>query len=112
MSASESDEAVGYMRPPKASRWREGQSGNPKGARKRTLLNGVETIDRLFAEQVDIVEHGVQRRMSVFEAILLRLWMKEIAGDRRAAVVRLKYEEFVPKPTGAPETIIRDVDKE
>jgi hypothetical protein len=82
MSASQDDDAVGYKRPPKASRWKKGKSGNPKGGRKRTLLNGVETIDRLFAEQIDIVEHGVRRRVSVLEAILLRLWAKEIARPR------------------------------
>jgi hypothetical protein len=112
MSASQGDGAVGYKRPPKASRWKKGQSGNPRGGRKRTLLNGVETIDRLFAEQIDIVEDGVKRRVSVLEAILLRLWAKEIAGSKRAAAVRLKYEEFIPKPTGPPEIIIRDVDEE
>jgi hypothetical protein len=103
MNASQDDDVVGYKRPPKAAQWKKGTSGNPKGGRKCTLLNGVE---------IDIVEHGVKRRVSVLEAILLRLWAKEIAGNKRAAAVRLKYEEFVPKPTGAPEIIIRKVDRE
>jgi hypothetical protein len=108
---SRDDEAIGYKRPPKASQWKKGQSGNPKGGRKHTMLNAVETIDRLFAKQIDIVEHGMKRRISVLEAILLRLWANEIAGDKRAAAVRLKYEEFVPKPTGPPKIILRDVDE-
>jgi hypothetical protein len=73
--------------PPKAWRWKKGQSGNPRGSRKRTSLNVVETIDRAFAEQIDIFEHGVRHRVSVFEAILLRVWAKEIAGSTRAAAV-------------------------
>ncbi len=52
-------------------------------------------IDALFAEQIDIIENGVSRRVSVFEAILLQLWIKEMSGDKRAIAVRLMYQEFV-----------------
>ena len=112
MSAPQDDDKVGYKRPPRATRWKKGQSGNPRGSRKRASLNVVETIDRAFAQQIDIIENGVRRRLSVFEAILLRVWAKEIAGSARAAAVRLKYEEFVPKPTAPPKIIIREVDDE
>jgi hypothetical protein len=32
--------------------------------------------------------------VSVFEAIFLQLWRKEMAGDKRATTVQLKYQEF------------------
>jgi len=110
MSDPRDDEAVGYKRPPKASRWPKGQSGNPRGGRKRTLPNSVATIDRMFAKQIDIVEDGITRRVSVLQAIVMRLWAQEIAGSARAAALRLKYEEFVPKPTGSPKIILREID--
>ena len=52
-------------------------------------------IDAVFAEQIDIIEDGVPRRVTVFAAILLQLWIKEMAGNKRAIAVRLKYQEFV-----------------
>jgi hypothetical protein len=112
MSARQDDDAVGYRRPPLATRWKKGRSGNPKGRRKHASLGVVKTIDRKFAEEIDIIENGVKRRVSVFEAILLRIWAKEMAGDKRAAAVRMQYQELVPKPTEPPEIIIREVDDE
>ena len=42
---------VGYGRPPKGTRWKKGQSGNP-GAKKRrpAAVATVEIIDRLFVK--------------------------------------------------------------
>jgi hypothetical protein len=40
------------------------------------------------------MENGVSRRVTVFEAILYQLWIKEMAGHKRAIAVRLKYQEF------------------
>jgi hypothetical protein len=66
----------------------------------------VALIDELFKEQIAIVENGVSRRVSVFEAILLQLWLNEMAGDKRAMAARLKYQEFIAKQSGPPEFII------
>ena len=112
MSARQNDEAVGYGRPPIATRWRKGLSGNPKGRRKKTSLVVVKTIDRMFAKEIDIVESGVKRRVSVFEAILLRVWTKEMEGGKRAAAVRMQYQELLPRPTEPREIIIREVDED
>jgi Family of unknown function (DUF5681) len=95
MSLRQKDGEVGYKRPPKSTQWKKGQCGNPKRQYKRASKGIVEIIDALFEEQIDIRENGVPRRVSVFEAVLLQLWMKEMAGDKRAIAVRLKYQEFV-----------------
>jgi Family of unknown function (DUF5681) len=103
MSLRQKDGEVGYKRPPKSTQWKKGQCGNPKRQYKRASKGIVEIIDALFEEQIDIRENGVPRRASVFEAVLLQLWMKEMAGDKRAIAVRLKFQEFVAsqgKPGG------------
>jgi hypothetical protein len=110
MSATRGDDTVGYRRPPKATQWRQGQSGNPKGRRKRGSLDIVGFIDRKLAEPIDIVENGASRRMSILEAILLRLWAKEMAGSKRAAAVRMKFQELIPPSTKPREIIIRELD--
>jgi hypothetical protein len=103
MSLRQKDGEVGYKRPPKSTQWKKGQCGNPRRQYKRAPKGTVEMIDAVFEEQIDIIENGVPRRVSVFEAILLQLWMTEMSGNKRAIAVRLKYQEFVAsqgKPGG------------
>jgi hypothetical protein len=85
---------VGYGRPPKETRWKKGQSGNPKRRYPARSHNTVEMIDRFFSTQVGLSVNGEEKKVSTLEAIILQLWLREIAGDRRALDVRLKYEAF------------------
>ena len=94
MNLRQKDYEVGYKRPPQHTQWKKGQCGNPKRQYKRAPKGTVALIDAAFAEQVGIVENGVSRRVSVFEAILIELWIKEMSGDKRAIAVRLKHQEF------------------
>ena len=91
---------VGYKRPPKSTQWQKGQCGNPERQYKRAVKGTIELVDEAFADQIDIVENGEARRVSVFEAILMQLWIKEMSGDKRATAVRLKYQEFVARQNG------------
>ena len=100
MTDRKAPSAVGYKRPPKNTQWQKGQCGNPKRQYKRAVNGTIELIDEAFADQIDIVENGEARQVSVFEAILMQLWFKEISGDTRATAVRLKYQEFVAGQNG------------
>lgn len=91
---------VGYGRPPKHTRWTKGQCGNPKRIRMRTAKPIVELIDEFFADEIGIVENGVTRRVSNFEAVVLQLWIKAMAGNKRAMNVWLKYSEFAASRGG------------
>ena len=112
MSLRQKDYKVGYKRPPQHTQWKKGQCGNPKRQYKRAPKGTVALIDAQFEKQVDMVENGASRRVSVFEAILLQLWRKEMAGDKRATTVRLKYQEFVSQQGGPNEFIIQRVSGE
>ena len=85
---------VGYGRPPVHTRWKKGRSGNPKRMRKRTRKSGIEMIDEFFAGEIKIVERGMSRKVTNFEAILMQLWRKVIADKKRALKVLLRYREF------------------
>ncbi len=79
----EGDYEVGYGRPPKRSRFKPGQSGNPKGRPKgrkniHTILE--ETLFRL----VTITENGRKRKVPAIEALFLSLLRKSLDGDMRA----------------------------
>jgi Family of unknown function (DUF5681) len=94
MNPPQDDDAAGYRRPPKQTRWKKGQSGNPNRRYPARSKSTVEMIDRLFLKPVTITENGEEKKVSTLEAIFMQLWHKEIAGDRRASDVRLKYETF------------------
>ena len=109
MSLRQKDYKVGYKRPPQHTQWKKGQCGNPKRQYKRAPKGTVALIDAAFEARIDIVENGASRRVSVFEAILLQLWCKEMAGDKRATTVQLKYHEFVANQDGPGGTVIEYV---
>jgi Family of unknown function (DUF5681) len=108
---SEPSDTVGYKRPPRASRWKKGQSGNPGGRRRTHAESAVETIDRRLLRPIVIVESGTRRKVATVEAIILQLWAKEIVGDRRASRALLQYEELARR-VRPPGVEIRFVDSD
>jgi len=66
---SENDEyEVGYRKPPKASRWRKGQSGNRRGRQKGARNLMTELIEEL-GEAISVKEQGVPRSITKQRAI-------------------------------------------
>ena len=94
MSDEQEDNKTGYGKPPKHTRWKPDQSGNPKRLYPRRSQNTVELIDRLLLKPVEITEGDTTRKVTTLEAILFRLLQKELVGDARALKIRLKFEEF------------------
>ena len=78
------DDAVGYRRPPRASRFRPGQSGNPHGRPRRSQTLAA-IVARAFGETVEVRENGRPRRMTKLEATVKQLVNKSASGDQRAA---------------------------
>lgn len=73
---------VGYQQPPNATRFRKGQSGNPRGLpknRRREI-----PYDTVLGQMVTIREDGRERRVTAAEAFLLQLTQKGLAGDSAA----------------------------
>jgi hypothetical protein len=80
----DADYQVGYKRPPVTSRFKPGQSGNPKG-RPKGASNHRTTIDKVMKEKVSIREGDKIRRVTKFEALLQAQANKGIKGDARGA---------------------------
>jgi hypothetical protein len=91
---------VGHGRPPKHTRWKKGQTGNPNRIHQRKAKPVVQLIDQFFAAEVTILEEGVRRRITNFKAILLQLATNAVTGNRRALNVFLKYHEFAASRGG------------
>ena len=69
-------------------------------------------IDEFFAGEIDIVESGISRRVSQFEAIVLQLWIKAMAGKKRAMNVLLQYQEFAARRSCRDRTQIEVVEED
>src|SRR5262249_11120482 len=76
-------ELVGYRNPPFASRFRKGQSGNPRGrlrGRRRQLPYAAA-----LGQEVTIRENGRERGVTAAEAFLVHLTKRGLDGDTAAA---------------------------
>jgi len=71
---------VGFGKPPKATQFREGQSGNPKG-RPKGKPNLVTVINRTLQAKVIINENGRRREVTKYEAGMIQLSNKAASGD-------------------------------
>ena len=83
MSDDSRDEDTGYGNPPRATRFKKGQSGNPKG-RPRGGRNFASDVDDVLGTKMTVQENGRPRQVTAQQAALLRLREKALKGDVRA----------------------------
>ena len=78
-----SDYPVGYANPPQKSRFKKGQSGNPKG-RSQGAPNLATALDRALKEKVVVNDGGQRRVISKLEAMVTNMVNKAAVGEHRA----------------------------
>lgn len=74
---------TGYKRPPVASRWKKGQSGNPSG-RKKGSRNLATDLKAELQEMVVVTEGGKARKISKQRALVKSLVANAIKNDQKA----------------------------
>jgi hypothetical protein len=73
----------GKNEPPRDTRFKPGQSGNPRGRPKRARdLSGL--VARALAERVEAKENGRRRRITKLEAAVKQLVNRAASGDQRS----------------------------
>jgi Family of unknown function (DUF5681) len=82
------DYAVGYGRPPEHTRFRKGQSGNPKGRPRHARNLHTELLEEL-SEEIQVKEGGRTVRVTKLRALLKAAIGKAAAGDMRALALIL-----------------------
>jgi hypothetical protein len=93
--SDDNDEDIGKGRPPIATRFKPGQSGNPKG--RPQGKRPARPYDAVFDQIVTIRENGEERQVRTDEAFLLHITTKGLAGGGAIARAALNALRNQPK---------------
>ena len=106
------DQKVGYGKPPKATQWKQGQSGNPKG--KKTGTKSLKTVVLKEASGKVVVKEGGQTRtLTKLEALVMSMMAKALQGDVKAAAMLITlFKEHLPAEAAAAEATLTPEDLE
>jgi len=113
---AEEEYRVGPGRPPKEYTWKPGQSGNPKGAKrkKRSLIPELkDQFERVFSQKLKVTQGDRQRLISRWVAGLEQLSIQFAKGDRHARrdafwIAEKLGSEFLASKKAFDETLAGD----
>src|SRR6266850_3215835 len=90
---SDAAHEVGYGKPPKATRFRKGRSGNPKG-RQSGDENLLSVFKRMVTKRIKIREGDKSRTITMADAIILQNYKAALQRDQIAMsnIIRLAEE--------------------
>lgn len=95
----EPDYDVGYRKPPKHTRFKKGQSGNPRG-RPRGSKNHATLLNEALDEKVTVTEHGQRRQITKRQAMYKQLANRAAQGEYRFTQTVLRQIEGQKQCTG------------
>jgi hypothetical protein len=102
------EDGVGYGRPPVHSRFKKGQSGNPKG-RPPGSGSFATILRKVLGEKVSVREGDKVWLISKMEGIVRSLSLKALKGDQRATAtvfaLALQHGQLEEKPESRAFTI-------
>jgi hypothetical protein len=77
---------VGYGKPPSATRFQKGQSGNPKG-RPKGVKNLSTILEEELEQKVAVTENGRRKKITKRRATVKQLVNKAASGDHRSVQI-------------------------
>ncbi len=83
-------ERVGYKRPPRHTRFKEGRSGNPRGRPRGAVGKAPAIVARIFAQKLRVNTQSGEQRMSTIRISLEQMVNDAIRGDLGAIELVLK----------------------
>jgi hypothetical protein len=99
------DYEIGYGKPPVATRFQKGTSGNPSGRPKKVAIpdDPGEILQSIENEQITVTDNGRRKRMTKAEIHIRQLFTRAIRGDLRAVdlIVSMAKVYFAPQARAA-----------
>src|SRR6516225_10065715 len=112
MSESKSEPAANYRKPPEHTRFKKGQSGNPRG---RPAKNLPALLAAALNEKVTVTENGKRRQVTKREPVIAQLVNKSASAELRATqmlIDMLRDIEKKAEPTATAKSPFNPTDKE
>jgi hypothetical protein len=98
MSESKREYAANYRKPPLHTRFKKGQSGNPRGRPKKNLP---ALLVAALNEPVFVTIDGERRKITKREAVITQLVNESAGANLRATKMLIDMMKDVEKKTGA-----------
>ncbi len=92
---------VGYMKPPRQTQFKPGQSGNIKG-RPKGAMNFATVFEEELRAPIEVTENGKRKRISKRQAIAKQHINKAVAGDPKATVIVLNEVRLLESQNQPP----------
>jgi hypothetical protein len=96
---------VGYRKPPVASQFKPGQSGNPRGRPQKRETNA-EILNRIVNQKVKVATPDGKKILSKRELFLTQFVAKAINGDPRNSAILMKTLQSDPESKDGQPLII------
>jgi hypothetical protein len=102
---------VGWGRPPKSTRFKPGQSGNPRG-RPRPKKDQSAFLREALEQNLQIAVRGKMHTISALEAIYRLIVNLALKGELKAVKLLLEMYAMLPENTKSPEKLSADTSLE
>jgi hypothetical protein len=112
MSEIEDQDATNYRKPPLHTRFKKGQSGNPRGRPKKNLA---ALLAAALNEQVTATVDGKRKQVTKKEAVITQLVNKSASAELRATKMLIDMMRDIEKkaePVSAERSPFAPTDKE
>jgi hypothetical protein len=103
------DYEVGYKKPPKETRFKNGNNANPRG-RPRGSKNLAKLLEQALDTSVVIVEDGTRRRRTKRDVVIEQLVDRSASADLRATKLLLDMLHKLERGGAQAETTSADPD--
>jgi hypothetical protein len=118
---NDDDDSIGYGKPPKHSRFKKGQSGNPRGRKRREAYEETEHPLRTYLlEPMPVTIKGKKVKMPVVDVLMKSMINKALGGCHKTQKLLLQEsgglkalrEEYKRKQSSADLALIEQVRRE
>src|SRR5271166_4289679 len=112
MSETQREYAANYRKPPEHTRFKKGQSGNPRGRPAKTLP---ALLAAALNEKVTVTENGKRRQVTKREAVIAQLVNKSASAELRATKMLIDMLRDIEKraePAATAKNPFSPTDKE